>query len=201
MKYKDYIKPIIYLGIFILVILLRNTLFPKEYVFNGSVFDPRVEAHKFSLQNHEGEEFDLALIRNKVSVLFFGYTHCPDICPTTLTDFKRMIVELEDDSELVDFVMITVDPDRDTPERVSTYATSFHPDIIGLSGSTDELKPIWDNYFVIQNIPVVEEDENYLVEHTTRIFVVDKSGALRLTFPLGMPLEAMLADINYLINE
>ena len=201
MTKKQLLTPFLYLALILLVVFGIYKNFPREYSFKGSVIDPRMEAFEFSLIDWEGKEFSINDNRGEVIVLFFGYTNCPDVCPTTLVDFKNMIAQLDDGNDEVKFVMISVDPERDTPERIYNYVSSFHPDILGLSGTLNELKPIWENYFIGRVISDSEQGDGYLVEHTARIFVVDKTGALRETFPLGMAIELMISDIEYLISE
>ena len=94
--------------------------------------DPR-PAPPLRLVEHGGRAFDLAAERGKVVLLFFGYTHCPDICPTTLADWRRVHAALGADTSRVRFVFVTTDPERDTPEVAQQYARQFHPAIIGLS--------------------------------------------------------------------
>lgn len=199
MNIKEFAKIILFIMI-ILVLSYASIIYGEQtYTFNGSLIEPSIQAYKFSLTQSNGKIFALDDYRGDVFLLFFGYTFCPDVCPTTLVDYKRMIIELEEQAENVHFIMISVDPDRDTPDIVNEFTTSFHPSIIGLSGTEDELSSIWENYFVTRSLET--EEENYLVEHSARIFVVDKQGNLRMTFPLGMSIDTMLEDIEYLLKE
>lgn len=186
------------------------TLVPRKYQFKGTVFDPSVPAADFSLIQHGGEAFQMADQVGKVVMIFFGYTHCPDVCPVTLNDFRRVEESLGEDAEEVQMVMVTVDPGRDTPEVVSDYVSRFGSNFIGLSGTEKELNEIWKGYFVYRALdkPVGESEEetldepgNYLVDHTARVYVIDRAGHLRLSFPFGFGAEAMLADIRQLLRE
>jgi protein SCO1/2 len=133
-------------------------------------------------------------------LLYFGYTSCPDVCPATLANYRQIHEQLSDRANQVKFVMITVDPERDTPEKVARYVTAFNPAFVGLSGSMEELKSIWDAYGIF----VEKEDSGsavgYLVSHTSRIFVIDQDGNLGLTFPFGLTAEDMASDIRHLLR-
>ena len=171
------------------------------YTFKGSVIEPSLAAADFSLTQANGEVFSLSGQRGKVVVMFFGYTYCPDVCPTTLADFKRIAENLGDDSKQAVFVFITVDPERDTVEQVENYVAGFGSDISGLSGSLDVLQPIWDAYYVFREKIDQVSANSYLMNHTTRIIVVDKQGRFRMTFPSGLGVDAMTEDLKHLINE
>lgn len=176
--------------------------FGVPHTFQGSVIEPALTAQDFSLVDSEGKVFRLADQRGRVVVLFFGYTNCPDFCPTTMAELRQLRDALADEFANVRVVFITTDPERDTPEVAAQFAAAFSPDFIGLSGSVEELSPIWQSFYVARNIlPVSEGASSYLVEHSTRVIVVDKEGNFRMTFPYGLGAAAMESDIRYLISE
>ena len=106
------------------VFLLSSNLW-AEYQYQGSVIEPAQAAFDFSLKRADGRSFSLSEQRGKVALIFFGYTNCPDVCPTTLSDFKRVHADLGEAAQDVAFVFITVDPERDTPEVIDLYAKAF----------------------------------------------------------------------------
>lgn len=175
-------------------------LLPQPYTFKGSAIDPPVPAADFTLQTHDGRSFTLSEQRGKVVLLFFGYTSCPDVCPATLGEYKKIAAQLGEQAAEVQFVMITADPERDTPERMANYITAFNPNFLGLTGSQEALQAVYEAYGAF-----VEKEETdgatggYLVAHTSRVYVIDQEGNLRLTFPFGMGSEAMAADIYHLL--
>lgn len=173
----------------------------ENYVYQGSSYHPFPPAYDFSLESFTGEEYSLSAERGKVILIFFGYANCPDVCPTTLSEFKRIHTNLENLSDRVDFVFITIDPERDTQEDIQRYVSVFDTSFIGLSGTLKELEPVWDGFFVYRNKAASTSTEDYLMEHTTRIYIVDKNGNLRLTFPFGMAVQAMTEDIRHLVRE
>lgn len=161
-------------------------------------------APDFTLQIFDelgGGEFTLSEQRGKVVLLFFGYTHCPDVCPTTLYDYKQIKERLGDDAAAVRFVFITVDPERDTRDLLQKYVTTFDPEFVALSDDRANLEPVYAAYGVYAEKNDVGSAAGYLIDHTARIYVIDPAGDLRLTFPFGMPAEAMAADVAHLLRE
>jgi protein SCO1/2 len=157
--------------------------------------------YDFALKRADGDTFQLSEHRGKVILFFFGYTHCPDFCPTTLADFNRIYTALGEQAGDVVFVFITVDPERDTPEKVAAFAQGFNPAFIGLSGTPEELAPIYDAYFVYAAKSDQSSGSGYLVDHSTRTIVIDRHGDFRATFPYGLGVEAITSDVRFLLSE
>lgn len=141
----------------------------------------------FTLQSANGP---LALhdLRGKVVLVYFGYTLCPDICPTSLAFTAQGLNQL-DKSELenVKVLFITVDPERDTPERVKEYAGFFHPAIVGLTGTPEEIARIARLYGASYARQNVESAAGYVVDHTSETYLIDRNGKLSVTLPHGAP--------------
>lgn len=173
----------------------------RSYTFQGSLIDPPVQAPQFELTNVDGGSFELSNLNGQVVIMFFGYTSCPDVCPVTLSDFLRVRTQLGEEAEQASFVFITVDPERDTPERLKKYLTNFDPEIIGLTGSRDELEPVWSSYGVYQAKSDDFSGDNYLVDHSSRIYVIDKQGNLLLTYMFGTENKVIADDVRYLISS
>lgn len=192
-------------GVGILVVLLLavvgTQLFAQPYTFRGSLIDPPLPSHDFVLTDQAGQPFRLRDQQGNVVVMAFGYTACPDVCPTTLADFKRVRTLLGEQAEHVRFVFVTVDPERDTPERLGQYMAAFDPSFRGLSGADADLEQVWNNYGIYHEKQYVGSAAGYLVDHTSRIYVVDAQGNLRLTFPFGTQVEDMAEDIRHLAEE
>src|SRR4030067_2588401 len=115
----------------------------RPHEFQGSVIDPPVPARDFTLIDQSGKPFTLSQAHGTLVLLFFGYTHCPDVCPITLADFGRIKEQIGATADKVRFVFITTDPDRDTPERIAAYLANFDPAIIGLTGDSATLEMVW----------------------------------------------------------
>ncbi len=173
----------------------------KPYTFQGSLIDPPVEAPKFELSDVNGQRFKLSELGGQVVIMFFGYTSCPDVCPVTLTDFLRIRSKLGNQAEKVSFVFVTVDPERDTPERMNKYLTNFDPMIIGLTGERAELESVWSSYGVYEAKVDGGSESNYLVDHSSRIYVIDTDGNLRLTYLFGTENQAIIEDVRQLVSR
>lgn len=186
----------------VLVVGLGGKFFPlTPYRFQGSLIDPPIPAADFELTDHHGQVFKLSDQRGKVVVLFFGYTHCPDICPTTLTEYQKIHAGLKELANRVRFVFITVDPERDTPERLAEYIRYFDPDFIGLTGDRTTLETVWKSYGVYQQKQDVGSAAGYLVDHSTRLYVVNQQGDLILTYPFGFETEKIVEDLAFLVQN
>lgn len=172
----------------------------REYTFQGSLIEPPVPAPEFELTDMNGQPFQLGQLADQVVVMFFGYTSCPDVCPVTLSDFLQIRSNLGKAADQVSFVFVTVDPERDTPERMRKYLTNFDPEIIGLSGERSELEPVWADYGVFQARVEGGSEENYLVDHSSRVYVIDADGNLRLTYLFGTEDQLITEDVRHLVS-
>lgn len=171
----------------------------REYTFQGSLIEPAVAAPQFELTDMNGEQFRLSQLADQVVVMFFGYTGCPDVCPVTLTEFLQIRSKLGQAADQVSFVFVTVDPERDTPERMQKYLTNFDPEIIGLTGERSDLEPVWADYGVYQAKAEGGSPDNYLVDHSSRVYVIDGDGNLRLTYLFGTENQLITEDVRHLV--
>lgn len=193
-------------GIFLVsvaAVLLGVQLYERNTSFRGSEIEPAPPAYPFELEQADGSSYSLAAQEGKVVLVFFGYANCPDFCPATLAEYRRIYQDLDEDDLAgeVEFVFITVDPERDDPETIETYVSNFNSHFVGLSGTEDELQPVWDGYFVFRERQDVDSEAGYLMAHSTRVYVIDQNGRLRLTFPFGMEANDMARDIRKLLDE
>ncbi|MBK8432038.1 MAG: SCO family protein [Chloroflexi bacterium] len=149
-----------------------------------------------------GERVSLSDYRGKVVLLFFGYTSCPDICPATLLELRTAVRELGGDSDQIQVVMVTVDPQRDDVPRLKQYVTQFDERFIGLVGTDEELIASAAQYGIFYQAHEVEGSQaGYFMDHTAAIMAFDKDGYLRLMYPFGMTGGDIAADMRYLIKE
>ncbi len=172
----------------------------RNYQYQGSLIEPPVPAADFKLTDTNGQPFRLSEQRGKLVLVFFGYTHCPDVCPVTLSQYKQLKALLDEKAEQVRFVFITVDPERDTVEEMARYVPNFDSSFIGLTGSLADLEQVWKSYGVYAARQPADEQGNYLVDHTARIYLVDQDGNWRLTFPFGMESSKIASDLEYLLR-
>lgn len=182
------------------LVLVASVLFTSPVNLNGSVIDPPAPAPEIILQDQYGHPFSLDHLRGSLVLVFFGYTHCPDVCPATLVDYAGIFERLGDLAAAAQFVFITVDPQRDTPDTIANYLGAYNPGFIGLTGSPEELQKVYDSYGVDVEIAPGGGSPGYEVNHNTRIYVIDPEGLLVETFPFGLPREAMLDDILHWIE-
>ena len=141
------------------------------------------------------------LFRSQYVLIFFGYTFCPDVCPATLYEMKQIKNNLGEKAEKIDFVFITVDPDRDTQEQLKKYLESFDDSFYGLTGDLDELEAVWKDYGVYREIQPLDNSAGYLVDHTSRLYLVNSNNELMMTYLYETTLEDIVSDLNYLIKK
>lgn len=189
----------IIIGLLLAVIALQ--VLAQNYTYQGSLIDPPVQASDFMLLDQHGEEFRLSDHNGKVVLIFFGYTHCPDVCPVTLSEFKQIKSRLGEDAEDVVFTFVTVDPERDTLELLGAYLVNFDPEFVGLSGDPSDLQQVYADYGVYAAKQQTESAAGYLVDHTARVYAIDTQGNWRLTYPFGMEVDKIYQDVRHLLRE
>jgi protein SCO1/2 len=139
---------------------------------------------RLALTDHNGRSVTLDSFRGKLVVLFFGYTHCPDVCPTTLLDMAQALKLMEPSAAArVQVLFVTVDPDRDTPETLKAYAPYFHPSFLGLHGTPAQVETTAREFKVVYRKHVEPGASGYLVDHSAGSYVLDAAGRLRLYLP------------------
>lgn len=185
----------------ILTALVVVVFFRKPYEYHGTTITPPLLLSKFSLQTKNNEPVQLTDFKGKIVLLFFGYTSCPDVCPITLGTFKQVHERLGEGAQNVRFVMVTADPERDTPDKVAAYAARFNPEFIGLSGSLTDLQNVWKELGVFVEKQETESAAGYLVSHTTHVYVLDQNGSLIMTLPYGTSAIDMANDVNQLLKQ
>ncbi len=154
----------------------------------------------FTLQGPEGT-VSLSDFRGKVVLIYFGYTWCPDICPTNLAMFSRVLNELTpEEAERVQPIFISVDPRRDSMARLKEYTVYFHPRLIGLTGSDEQVAEVAALYGVAYRAVNPETEENYAVDHSADSYLIDPQGRLVQRFPHGSTAEALLQAIRSLLS-
>jgi len=168
---------------------------------HGSAIDPPLPIVDAPLTGAGGQEVRLADFRGKVVVLYFGYTYCPDVCPTTLANVARAMKELGKRAEDVQVVMITVDPDRDTPEITQEYVSRFDPSFIGLGGDVERIREVATGMGVYFEKQERGSAGGYLVDHTATVLVLDRNGDLRLMLPYGLTGEQIANDLRWALKQ
>lgn len=157
----------------------------------------------FTLTSHTGELVSLSDFRGRSVLMFFGYTHCPDVCPTTLANYKRVKQALGTKAADTAFVFVSVDGLRDTPDVLADYLALFDPSFIGLMGDDAALQQMGAEFGLQYSAPPAgsSPDDNYMVEHTSPSFLIDADGYLRLVYFYGTEPDAMAAGIQHIQTE
>ena len=154
---------------------------------------------KLSLPDQNGQVRTLADFKGKLTVVFFGYTQCPDVCPTTMAELAQVKRALGKDGERVQAVFITVDPERDTPELLKAYMASFDPSFIALRGTMDQTAATAKDFKVFYAKEPGKTEGSYTMNHTAGSYIFDTSGKLRLFTRYGSGAEALTADLKTLL--
>ncbi len=191
------------LGILVGIGLVLGAWFltQRNYTFQGTLIDPPVQAAEISLYDQHGKLFRLSEQRGNVVLIFFGYTNCPDVCPITLSEYKKIKASLGQKAENARFVFITVDPERDTQERLNLYLENFDTDFIGLTAERASLEQVWKDYGVYQERQQTTSAAGYLVDHSARLYIIDAQGNWRLNYTFGEQVEKIIDDVNHLLKE
>lgn len=182
-----------------LLLLLAACANTPAYSFKGGTLSPPAAAADIVVPDQNGQPFRLSEQVGKVVLLFFGYTHCPDVCPTTMSDYKAVKQQLGADANKVRFVMVTVDPARDTPAIMSRYLGIFDPSFVGLSPTPEQLATLTKAYNITYELDAPDARGNYAVAHSAISYAIDRSGQLRVMYPFGMGASAMTEDVRYLL--
>ncbi|MFO1321223.1 MAG: SCO family protein [Burkholderiales bacterium] len=152
------------------------------------------------LTGHDGKARTLADFRGKAVVLFFGFAHCPDVCPTTLSKLGAVMKSLGADGAKVQVVLVTVDPARDTPEILRQYVAAFDPSFLGLTGSADDIARTTKEFRVIAEKQPGASPDTYTVDHSSGLYVFDPQGRIRLFIPGNQAATAIAQDLKRLID-
>lgn len=169
------------------------------YTYHGSVLESPLPAADFTLTDQYQQPFHLRGQSGKVVLLYFGYTACVDACPAALARLQRVRAALGPQAAETQVVFVTVDPERDTAEVLRDYVANFDPTFLGLTGTWSETLTVFQSYGIYQ--AKVGDGAHYLVDHTDRVFVIDRKSNLRLIFSSDASAADMAQDIQHLLQS
>lgn len=172
---------------------------PQPPAFESTDITGAAFARDFSLTDHNGQARTLADFRGKVVAIFFGYTHCPDVCPTTLSDFAAALQQLGPLAERVQVIFVTVDPQRDTPELLRQFVPAFNPGFLGMFTDAHTLELLAKEYKVVYQKASIKSADDYLIDHSAGTYIYDPQGRLRLLMPYGSSPDVIAHDLRALL--
>ncbi len=189
------------LGILVILALFAWFVLPRlrPYQFNGTVIQSEMPSTNFTLTSADGP-VSLSDYRGRLVLLYFGYTFCPDVCPTTLADVNKALDQLGNKAEDVQLIMVSVDPARDTPEKLAEYVEFFNPTFVGVTGADEDVRRVATLYNVWYEAHDEEGASGYLVDHTATLNVIDEEGHLKLLIGYGTGADAIAADLDYMLR-
>jgi protein SCO1/2 len=161
----------------------------------SGVFDPPRAAPDFALSGSDGKELKLSRYRGTVVALGFGFSNCPEICPTTLDRLAKARKKLGASGQDLQVVYVTVDPERDSPERLRTYLAAFHPGFIGGTGTPEQLGKVREAYGILA------AKKHNGIDHSTYVYLIDRDGRLRAMMPYGRSADDFAHDFAILLKK
>lgn len=175
-------------------------LSPAQSSFKNTDVTGLDYAKDFAMTDHMGKMRTLADFKGKAVVVFFGYTQCPDVCPTTMAEMANVMQQLGPLSDEVQVLFVTVDPERDTPELLSKYVPAFDPRFLGLVGDKEATGKIAKEFRVFYQKVPGKEPGSYTMDHTAGSYVFDPQGRLRLFVRHGQGAEPIVHDLKLLLS-
>lgn len=167
--------------------------------FHGIVLAANAAPSEFELSTAGGQRVHLSDYRGKIVLLFFGYRFCPDVCPVTLTELKHTLTALGNQADAVQVIMVSVDPERDTPDIIAEHVRRYDERFLGVSGTPDEVAAASTPFGIFYESVPGSEATQYLVNHTATITALDQQGRVRVVYPHGTVGEDIAADIRFML--
>ena len=181
--------------------LAVGVYFFRPHTFHGTVIQSPSPSFNFKLSGANGD-VSLNDYRGKLVLIYFGYTFCPDICPATLANVGQALRSLsEKQANDIQLILISLDPGRDTPEKLAEYMNHFYPTFIGITGSDEQLAEVTSLYGIFYQKSPGKTAETYLIDHTATLLVIDREGYLKLVFPFGVTVDEIADDLKYMLRQ
>jgi protein SCO1/2 len=180
--------------------LATGVYFFRPHTFHGTVIQSIEPSYNFTLTSKNGD-VSLKDFQGKMVLIYFGYTFCPDICPATLANVGQALRQIGSDADDVQLIMVSLDPDRDTPEKLEEYVAHFHPSFIGITGTQEQLDTVTSLYGIFYEKKEGSAATSYLIDHTATLMVIDREGYLKLVFPFGVTVPEIADDLKYMLRQ
>jgi protein SCO1/2 len=183
-----------------LAVALAGCALEEEHTFAGTLLDPPQPVADFTLDS-VSDAVRLSDFRGQYVLLYFGYTYCPDFCPTSMSAMARVRRELGGAADRVQGIMVSVDPGRDTPTILSQYVRAFDPTFIGLTGAAEAIDAAGAPFGLFYEIREGSAASGYLVDHTTPTYLIDPEGNLLMVYPYDTPASGIVADLLWFFEN
>ncbi len=183
------------------LLLLVVACGPQTHEFGGLSFENPQVAPDFTLTGVNNQSVSLSDFRGQYVFIYFGYTFCPDLCPDTLAKLARVRKELGNKGDQMQVIMISVDPARDTPDKLAEYVGHFDESFVGLTGSDEELDATGAAYGLYYDRHDGTPATGYLIDHTARTYLLDPDGRIIVAYPHEAPDDAIEADMRWLLKQ
>lgn len=171
------------------------------YQYKGNLLSPPLALTDFELQDSRQQPFHLSDVEGDIALIYFGYTYCPDVCPLTMWDVKEALADLEA-KDKVRVIFISVDPERDTPEVLTRYLEPFGPEFIGLTDDFAKVQEVMKLFGAFAEKETVNGSATeYLVSHTSRLYLVTPDRKILLMYPFGFEPEELSSDLAHLLQQ
>lgn len=167
--------------------------------FRGSDISGTKLGAALAMVDHNGQPRTLNDYRDKVVLVFFGFTQCPDVCPTSMSQLAHAMEQLGDDADQVQVLMVSVDPERDTPEVLSSYVTAFNPSFVGLTGTPEQLAVTARSFRAFYNKVPSTQGDDYTMDHGSSFYILDRSGEARVLLRGDAPADDVVHDLRELL--
>ncbi len=174
---------------------------PKGPKFQGVDLTGAEYARDLQLPDHNGQARSLKDFAGKVVVVFFGYTQCPDVCPTSMSELAEVKRALGADGDKLQGIFVTVDPERDTPEMLKAYMASFDPGFLALRGTPEQLAAVAKDFKIYYKRVDGQTPTSYTMDHSAGSYVYDTAGRLRVYHRYGSGAQSLAADVRALLDE
>lgn len=174
---------------------------PAPDAAGGTLLDPPKELADFTLTSQTGTPLGLRDLRGHPALVFFGYTNCPDVCPLTMTEWKKLKQDLGDTAKEIAFVFISVDPERDTPEVVDRFLKGYDPSFIGLTGDKSKILAIAKDFGLFFQAHADDGSGAPMVEHSSYSFLLDREARLHMIYSYNIPTESVTRDIRAVLAQ